>query len=407
MKISNENVLRPALKSSINHSLTLQQHLKFLSLSINELEIMALELLENNAAVESFEPLIGSFADFPLDSIPQPQMEVFFEQIPTKLLSPQYKILSEEIFSSLDSEGFLSHEEKEYLMKKHGPQTQEILLLMQDYSGLGFEHRLHYWRSLLEKSGKHPECVLLITHYPNELKEGDFPALLKKLNMTFSEFKNTYLKVFKKLPLSPLKPVSHKPVDQKIDAKIELIDEQTNIEVPSPMPVFYLSKQISETQQDVKDFYKPHLEALKIFIEGVKKRKITLEKLLSKIVIIQKPYLQGDLPTPLEIHPEVLAASLDIHPSTLARCLQNKKILCAHGVIELKSLVSPAYLDENKKHLLQKLQSLISNENKQAPYSDEKLLQLLKAKGSKISRRTLTKYRHQLKIPDARRRFFS
>jgi RNA polymerase sigma-54 factor len=76
-------------------------------------------------------------------------------------------------------------------------------------------------------------------------------------------------------------------------------------------------------------------------------------------------------------------------------------------VIELKSLVSPAYLDENKKHLLQKLQSLISNENKQAPYSDEKLLQLLKAKGSKISRRTLTKYRHQLKIPDARRRFFS
>jgi len=95
--------------------------------------------------------------------------------------------------------------------------------------------------------------------------------------------------------------------------------------------------------------------------------------------------------------------------STISRVVNNKYVQSPIGIHELKYFFSEGLStdsgdDISNKHIKELLKDLIDGESKKSPLSDEKLAEMLNEKGIHIARRTIAKYREQLRIPVARLR---
>ncbi len=118
------------------------------------------------------------------------------------------------------------------------------------------------------------------------------------------------------------------------------------------------------------------------------------------LICKQAPYLDQKGPlTPLTIRE--LAEKLEIHESTLSRALAGKYASTPRGILPLRALISATPAKTTAREILEKL---IQAEDKRKPLTDEELSEELRAKGFSIARRTIAKYRTQLKIGSAAQR---
>ena len=131
---------------------------------------------------------------------------------------------------------------------------------------------------------------------------------------------------------------------------------------------------------------------------------------MQEIVRIQEKYfvsgLEKDL-KPMKLADVAKAVKMDI--STISRVSNSKFIETNFGTFKVKELFSEAYTKlsgevVSTKEIKKELKNLINNEDKQKPYTDEKLTELLGKNNYHIARRTVTKYREQLNLEAARLR---
>ena len=102
-----------------------------------------------------------------------------------------------------------------------------------------------------------------------------------------------------------------------------------------------------------------------------------------------------------------IAKIVNMDVSTISRAIQKKTLQTTWGIYPLKYFFSQSIPDKQGKEvstrvIKQTLATLISEENKQAPYNDNELREQLKNQGFVIARRTVAKYREQLNIPVAK-----
>ena len=193
--------------------------------------------------------------------------------------------------------------------------------------------------------------------------------------------------------------------DGNIDIKLNKVRKR-KINVSS-----YYQKILDETNDEkTKDFLKQKLEQAKWFIESLEKRNETLLKVMSAIAEIQKAYFisgeDKDL-KPMKLADISEKVQLDI--STISRVTNSKYLEASFGTFLLKELFSEAYRKDNgeiisTKEIKNKLIEIIASENKEHPFTDENLCKLLGEDDYNIARRTVAKYRDELKIPTARNR---
>ena len=193
--------------------------------------------------------------------------------------------------------------------------------------------------------------------------------------------------------------------DGNIDIKLNKV-RRRKINISS-----YYQKILDETNDEkTKDFLKQKLEQAKWFIESLEKRNETLLKVMSAIAEIQKAYFisgeDKDL-KPMKLADISEKVQLDI--STISRVTNSKYLEVSFGTFLLKELFSEAYRKDNgeiisTKEIKNKLIEIIESENKEHPFTDENLCKLLGEDDYNIARRTVAKYRDELKIPTARNR---
>ncbi len=166
------------------------------------------------------------------------------------------------------------------------------------------------------------------------------------------------------------------------------------------------NKEIRETVT----FVKQKLDAAKWFIDAIKQRQQTLLSTMEAIVEFQFGFfMEGD---ESKLRPMILkdiADKIDMDISTVSRVANSKSVQTDFGIYPLKYFFSEGIAtesgeDASSREVKNILKALIDEEVKTAPYSDDKLEKLLKAKGYNIARRTVAKYREQLGIPVARLR---
>ena len=170
------------------------------------------------------------------------------------------------------------------------------------------------------------------------------------------------------------------------------------------------SKQKSKSQKDAVLFIKQKLDGAKWFIDAVKQRQHTLFLNMNAIMNYQKTYfLTGD---ERKLKPMILkdiADKIQMDVSTVSRVANSKYVSTPYGTKLIKEFFSESMKniegeDISTKEIKTILATVIKNENKKKPLTDDKLSVILKEKGYPIARRTVAKYREQLDIPVARLR---
>jgi RNA polymerase sigma-54 factor len=166
----------------------------------------------------------------------------------------------------------------------------------------------------------------------------------------------------------------------------------------------------SKSQKDAVFFIKQKLDSAKWFIDAIKQRQQTLLVTMNSIMQYQYEYfLTGD---ERKLKPMILkdiADQIKMDVSTVSRVANSKYVSTPYGTKLIKEFFSESMKndqgeDVSTKEIKKILETVITEENKRKPLTDEKLAAILKEKGYPIARRTIAKYREQLDLPVARLR---
>ncbi|MFH1414328.1 MAG: RNA polymerase sigma-54 factor, partial [Candidatus Omnitrophota bacterium] len=153
-----------------------------------------------------------------------------------------------------------------------------------------------------------------------------------------------------------------------------------------------------------KDFLTEKLKNALALMRAVFRRKATLRKIVDAITEIQGEAIRHDLSHLKPLTFTELAKKLQVHESTVCRAIMNKYVGLPYGVVALKQFFSSSIQDQNGQslsstHIKRLIKELIEQEDKKHPLSDQEIADILaKDKNLKISRRTVAKYREELKI---------
>ncbi|GAA3645866.1 RNA polymerase factor sigma-54 [Flavivirga jejuensis] len=170
------------------------------------------------------------------------------------------------------------------------------------------------------------------------------------------------------------------------------------------------TKDKSRSQKDAVIFIKQKLDAAKWFIEAIKQRQQTLFITMSAIMHYQKEYfLTGDERNLKPMILKDIADEISMDVSTVSRVANSKYVDTPYGTKLIKEFFSESMKndqgeDVSTREIKKILETVIEEENKKKPLTDETLAAILKEKGYPIARRTVAKYREQLDIPVARLR---
>lgn len=169
-------------------------------------------------------------------------------------------------------------------------------------------------------------------------------------------------------------------------------------------------KRGSKVKKEVKNYIREKFNSATWLIRSIEQRKSTMLKVMYAIIGKQPEFFEKGPPhlNPLKL--QDIADMIDMHISTVSRVTNNKYVQTLHGIFELKYFFSEALgRDSNGSYISTmkiktRQRELIEGENSKKPLSDQKLSELLAQDGLKVARRTVAKYREQMKILPARLR---
>ena len=163
------------------------------------------------------------------------------------------------------------------------------------------------------------------------------------------------------------------------------------------------------TDKDTRQYIRKKVESARWFISSIYQRKFTMLKVMEAIIEKQRDFFEKG---PEHIKPLIMreiAEMIGMDISTVSRVVNGKYVQTDYGVFELKYFFNERIENEDgeeisTRKIKNRIKELVEAEDPHKPLSDEKISQILKSEGFPIARRTVAKYREQLKIPVARLR---
>ena len=236
------------------------------------------------------------------------------------------------------------------------------------------------------------KLFLFIDNYLYLLVDKKYDLIKEKLNINDEQL-FTYIDIIKSLNPIPSRGYSV--------GKIKKIIPDIFLETKKD-EVFYEINRASIPQINVKDkINDKYYKKLNEIVSCIEKRFETLDKIMEIIIREQKSFFlsQGKETNTLKISD--VASELNLSPSTVSRAVKEKYIKTDFGIISLRKLFN---LDSAVFLHQQKILEYIENENKEQPFSDQDIVNLLEKEGIKIARRTVTKYREKLGYKSSHKR---
>lgn len=170
-----------------------------------------------------------------------------------------------------------------------------------------------------------------------------------------------------------------------------------------------MSEKLSREQQDAYTYARRQVNSARMFIAAIKQRQNTLISTMKAIIALQRPFMltqDDDLLKPLRLVDVAERTNLDI--STISRVVNSKYVLLDGTLYPLKYFFVRSTTNAEGDVIMRTkvfplIRDIIDHEDKQNPLPDERIAARLKEEnGLKISRRTVSKYREEMKIPSAK-----
>jgi len=375
----------------------------------------------------------------PLAPVRETLSEHLIEQLNMLNLDENLFRLGEEIIGNLDDAGYLKRGLGEILnelelfehIKVEPDDAEKLLMRIQIFDPLGIASRNlqeclliqirnmknadEYYRYIGEK--------MLIEFYDDFTKRR-FDILKQKMNLTDEALKET---------VNLIQSLNPKPGEGNIDSAemnqispdfiIEKVENDYVITLNDrSMPSVTISRQYLEMfesnrkrgkkstrEKETYKFLREKFESAKWFIACIQQRRDTLMRIMQAIFQRQFEFFEKG---PKALTPMIykdIAQEINMDISTISRVVNGKYVQSPQGIHELKYFFSEGLATDNgeevsNKHIKERLKEIIDKEDKRKPFSDDKLAELLNEEGIHIARRTVAKYREQLRLPVARLR---
>lgn len=156
-------------------------------------------------------------------------------------------------------------------------------------------------------------------------------------------------------------------------------------------------------------FVESKLNAATWLIRSIEQRRLTLYKVASCLVEMQRDFLDKGVKHLKPLNLKKVAEKVGLHESTVSRATSNKYIQTPQGVFEMKYFFSTGLNNEagtttSAESIKKMLQELVAEEDTKTPLNDQKIAAIFRQRGINISRRTVAKYRNELGIAPIRKR---
>jgi RNA polymerase sigma-54 factor len=369
--------------------------------------------------------------DMPLpDEVPLAQRLLF--QLHLQNLDDEEMLIAEEIIGNIDEDGYLRRELErivEDINLGHGltitiEKAERVLNLIQrlDPPGIAARTLQECLLAQLEVSDYngpvHERAFKVLHDYFEDFTMKHFEELAKKLSIHIDQLKPTIELIQK---LNP-KPGEGEIIAQQNyilpDFIVEHVDDELVIMLNDrSIPPLRINKSYREMMSrrkndgvsvEAKAFIRKRFEAAKWFIASIHQRRDTMLRVMRAIVDKQREFFEtGENLRPMIYKDIAEIISMDI--STISRVVNSKYVQTEFGVFELRhffsdSLTTTTGEEVSNKEVKNVIKKMIEDEDPSRLLSDDRIAELLNRQGLQIARRTVAKYREQMRIPVARMR---
>ncbi|MEK6715302.1 MAG: RNA polymerase factor sigma-54 [Candidatus Omnitrophota bacterium] len=433
-----EQILAQRQKQQLLLSPQLQQAIHILQLPFIELKNLIEQEVENNPCLEVYKPEPQSqtgpikdnrYTNFPLsDSIIESENNMQVKQITLQEhLLRQMRLtfqherdlrIGELIIGSLDERGYLmiAADEIAGIVNAEVETIEAIITIIQTFDPVGcaFRNIKECLLAQLRFKGRQSSLIYKIVElYLEDLANKRCALIAKQLNVDLEEIKSA-AKEISLLEPNPARNFSY--VDKSVYIIPDIIVDSggegsykvsLNEDEPFFLRVnnFYKSvlarKNISDKE---RDFIRERISAGQNFIKCIQMRKETIKRLAEYLVKFQEEFLDKGREYLKPLTFKQVAQEIGRDESTVCRAVNNKYMDTPQGIFRLKDLFSSQVNGTGDTQAIssasikERIRILVENEDKVNPLSDEDLLKQLHLENLKLSRRTIAKYRTQLKI---------
>ena len=342
------------------------------------------------------------------------------DQLHLSRLSPEDTAIGEYIIGNIDGNGFLvcSVEEIASAIGITPEKVSQILTLIQtfDPTGVGARDlRESLMLQLKERGFEDSLAYRIVKDHLTDLEKKSFTQLSKTMGVDFEEVQAAmdFIKQLNPRPaIGSFTPAASPVVP-------DLIVEQVGEE----FAVFHNDKnvphlRVNQTYRELlkkgnlqtgetKSYLVEKLEKARWLMNAINQRRNTMIKVMEKIVEEQKEFFEHGVSFLRPLTMESIAEKVEMNVATISRVSNGKYVQTPQGVFEIKYFFNTGVATDNgedmsKRNVKQLISDFIKNEDPASPLSDQQIFTLLKKTGLNIARRTVSKYREELKIMPAR-----
>ncbi len=365
------------------------------------------------------------------------------KQLQMRKTTPKIKELVEYLIDFIDEKGYLTYQDPyKALPIQQNPNIEkrqiELVLaneLEQDLSNPNVQEAFHILKyfephgigakdlqecllmQLHRKSGDFSIEIQILEHHFNLLKDLKIPSLAQKLNTSVALVQKA-LKNIGKLNVRPASVYDNQFVHAVIpDVLVQVFDQDIIVSYNNRIiPILNISnhyknliKKGNSANKQTKEFIKKKLHSASSLIQSIEQRKSTILKISESLSRKQRDFFLKGPEHLVSMTLEDVALDIKMHISTVSRVVNEKYIQTPYGCYPLKKFFSSKIQNKQGEDISSttiktSLKKVIQQEDPLKPLSDDKISKLLQQKNITVARRTVAKYREELKILPARMR---
>jgi RNA polymerase sigma-54 factor len=196
----------------------------------------------------------------------------------------------------------------------------------------------------------------------------------------------------------------------KVDGKYEVVLNEDRLPQLRISPVYKrMLENKSDENEATRNYVKEKLRSALWLIKSVDQRQKTIYKVANSIVRQQIEFLDNGVEYLRPLVLRDVATDIGMHESTVSRVVSNKYMHTPQGVFEMRYFFHSGIASVGGEHvssvtIKQRIKKIVEEENPKRPLSDSKIVKILEEEGLVLARRTIAKYREELRIPPSNQR---
>ncbi len=335
-------------------------------------------------------------------------------QLKLAQMSPEEEAIASLIIGNLDDDGYLQADIAEIAAQERVPVevAERVLKKVQGFDPIGVAARNLQECLLLQAyhlglKGALAEQVLL-KHLPN-LENKNYNAIAKDLGVTLQEVIDA-VRIIASFEPKPGRPyASDEPQYITPDIYVHKVgDDYIVVLNEDGMPKlrissFYRNALHAKGADVAKEYIQEKLRSAVWLIRSIHQRQRTIYKVTKSIIKFQREFFDKGVAYLKPLVLRDVAEDIQMHESTISRVTSNKYVHTPQGVFELKFFFNSSINRTDgdsiaSQSVKDKIRQIVASENPRKPYSDQKIVEILKQADIDIARRTVTKYREMMGI---------